>query len=354
MANRIAVVGGGVIGLSTAVRLAEAGLPVTLLTGQPAERTTSNVAAAYWAPYWIGDYDHHWAEATLRELQHLATIPGTGVTLEPAEEWLDDVGSCELDEELEQAYWWRHLPGLQWQRMAVDPPRKMNLPGRDEPILFTEKVGFETAVARMPDYLAFLKNRFMSMSASRFENRWVDSIAGLLENYENVVHCTGWQAVYMVPEERKGAQPMRLLAGHVARVPLIAGHPLVSLHRGPFRNTSLYIVPRRGSEQDMICGGTAIETEPPDNRDVQLEGDGEICRSIMERCRAFEPRLNNVDVYEDLLGLRPVRHAVRLEHDAANPRIIHNYGHGGAGLTLSWGSADRVLQMISNSNTSVS
>ena len=347
------MVGGGVIGLSTAVRLAEAGLPVTLLSGQPAERTTSNVAAAYWAPYWIGDYDHRWAEVTLRELQHLATIPGTGVTLEPAEEWLDELGSRELDEELEQAYWWRQLPGLRWKRMAVDPPRKMVLTNPEQAIVFIEKVAFETAVARMPDYLAYLKNRFMSMSSSRFEIRWVDSLEDLLKNYEIVVHCTGWQAIFTVPEERHGPQPMRLLAGHVSRVPLIAGHPLVSLHRGPFRNTSLYIVPRRGSEQDMICGGTAIETVPPDDRDVDLRGDAEICKKIMERCRGFEPRLNNIQVYEDLLGLRPVRHCVRLECDPGNPRIIHNYGHGGAGLTLSWGSADRVLELLTLDSKSV-
>lgn len=340
------MVGGGVIGLSTAVRLAEAGLPVTLLTGQSANQTTSNVAAAYWAPYWIGQYDHQWAETTLKELQDLAKVSGTGVTLEQAEEWLDEVGSRELDDELEQAYWWRHLPGLNWQRQPVDPPRRMLMPGREQPILFSEKVSFQTAVARMPDYLAYLKNRFMSMSASRFEICWVDSLEDLSSRFSRIVHCTGWQAIYTVPEEQNGSQPMRLLAGHVSRVPMIEGHPLVSLHRGPFRNTSLYIVPRNGSQRDMICGGTAIDTRPPENRDVVLTGDATICQAIMERCRAFEPRLSDLDIHENLLGLRPVRHAVRIEKDAANPQIIHNYGHGGAGLTLSWGSADRALALV--------
>ncbi|MEZ6091387.1 MAG: FAD-dependent oxidoreductase [Pirellulaceae bacterium] len=349
MSDRVAVVGGGVIGLSTAVRLAEAGLPVTLLTGQTAERTTSNVAAAYWAPYWIGHYDRRWAETTLRELQSLALVPGTGVTIEPAEEWLTDDGRRELDAELEQAYWWRHLPGLQWRRTPADPPREMILPGRTEPILFTEKVLFRTAVARMPDYLAYLKDRFLRSAASRFEVRWVDSLETLLHDFGTVVHCTGWQAIYTVPEERQGSRPMRLLAGHVSRVPLLEGHPLVSLHRGPFREMSLYIVPRRGSENDMICGGTAIDTTFPEDRDVQLRGDTEICQTIMERCRAFEPRLIDVEVRENLLGLRPVRHAVRIESDPAQPRIIHNYGHGGAGLTLSWGSADRVLELMRKS-----
>ncbi|MBS0188049.1 MAG: amino acid oxidase, partial [Planctomycetes bacterium] len=45
-------------------------------------------------------------------------------------------------------------------------------------------------------------------------------------------------------------------------------------------------------------------------------------------------------------GLRPYRPAVRLEADQANPRIIHNYGHGGAGYTLCRGCAQAVAAMI--------
>jgi D-amino-acid oxidase len=42
-----------------------------------------------------------------------------------------------------------------------------------------------------------------------------------------------------------------------------------------------------------------------------------------------------------------VRSRVRLEHERlGGGHLIHNYGHGGAGVTLSWGCAAEVLSLI--------
>jgi D-amino-acid oxidase len=43
------------------------------------------------------------------------------------------------------------------------------------------------------------------------------------------------------------------------------------------------------------------------------------------------------------VGLRPYRAEVRLERAG---RILHNYGHGGAGYTLSRGCAEEIAQLI--------
>jgi D-amino-acid oxidase len=45
-------------------------------------------------------------------------------------------------------------------------------------------------------------------------------------------------------------------------------------------------------------------------------------------------------------GLRPYRSEVRLERDASDPRIIHNYGHGGAGFTMCRGCAEDVVALL--------
>lgn len=47
------------------------------------------------------------------------------------------------------------------------------------------------------------------------------------------------------------------------------------------------------------------------------------------------------------VGLRPRRHGgVRLEVDHGwDTPVVHNYGHGGGGVTLAWGCADRVVDL---------
>jgi D-amino-acid oxidase len=48
-----------------------------------------------------------------------------------------------------------------------------------------------------------------------------------------------------------------------------------------------------------------------------------------------------------LVGLRPRRPAVRLELERRDGKaIIHNYGHGGAGISLSWGCAQEVVELV--------
>jgi D-amino-acid oxidase len=62
----------------------------------------------------------------------------------------------------------------------------------------------------------------------------------------------------------------------------------------------------------------------------------------VERCRAAVPSIRT-DVREVVRGIRPLRATVRLEREG---KVIHNYGHGGAGFTLSWGCATEVRRLL--------
>jgi len=63
--------------------------------------------------------------------------------------------------------------------------------------------------------------------------------------------------------------------------------------------------------------------------------------AIFERCRAAVRRIGG-EIRDVKHGIRPVRPQVRLEREG---RVIHNYGHGGSGFTLSWGCAFGVLRL---------
>ena len=95
--------------------------------------------------------------------------------------------------------------------------------------------------------------------------------------------------------------------------------------------TPAYVVPR---SRDVVLGGTAIEGE------WSRTPDPAVARSILQRAAEIEPRLAGARILRHKVGLRPARPAVRLERVGD---VVHCYGHGGCGVTVSWGCADDVV-----------
>ncbi len=91
----------------------------------------------------------------------------------------------------------------------------------------------------------------------------------------------------------------------------------------------------------VVLGGVAA----PDTGDLAV--DPVLIGQILERCVKIEPRLARARIIGHRVGLRPQRPQVRVERDPGAPgRLIHNYGHGGSGVTLSWGCAREVLRLV--------
>ncbi len=342
----IAVVGGGVIGLSVAYRLAEQNATITLFSPQPIDEITSSVAAAYWAPYWVGDYDRNLATQTLAELQRLASQNVDGVRAIGFEEWLTDNGSRELARDLETAYWWRELPGVDFAWEAMPEPKPFQWNGED--LAFVERVRFTSVVARMPDYLRWLEAKLGQFDHVTVVRQWIDSLSMIEGNYDDIVNCTGWGAKALVTND-PATDAMRLLAGHVVIIDAPEIDTAVSLHRSPFHDAPVYIVPRHGSRNDVLCGGTAIEiSEPLDARSpVTFQLDRQ-CDDVIDRTSRVLKSVQGSPELTRGVGIRPMRNSVRIEHDPFQSNLIHCYGHGGSGLTLSWGSADRVAQLLAS------
>jgi len=101
-----------------------------------------------------------------------------------------------------------------------------------------------------------------------------------------------------------------------------------------------YILPQG---DHVVLGGSVRG----DSRDASVNADE--AQEIIARCLRVEPRLTGASVLECRVGLRPVRSEVRLESTSAGDGtpVIHNYGHGGGGVTLSWGCAAEVRDLLS-------
>src|ERR1700678_2272371 len=80
-AVEIVVVGAGVVGLTTAISLAEAGLSTRVVAAEPPSRVTSAAAGAIWGPVRCGPEDRcrAWARTGLEVLGALAGEPSAGV-----------------------------------------------------------------------------------------------------------------------------------------------------------------------------------------------------------------------------------------------------------------------------------
>lgn len=114
-------------------------------------------------------------------------------------------------------------------------------------------------------------------------------------------------------------------------------------------NEIVFLVPR--NDNILVLGGI---TEPHE-WDLDLTLDSPIIKRMRARCESFLPALKNARVdpkYPLAQGLRPFRgRNVRVERElrmqGGKPsRIVHSYGHGGAGWSLSFGCAADVLKLV--------
>ncbi|MFC9691765.1 FAD-dependent oxidoreductase [Kribbella sp. NPDC056951] len=71
-----------------------------------------------------------------------------------------------------------------------------------------------------------------------------------------------------------------------------------------------------------------------------------VATAIVDRCVKLEPRLAETTILEHRVGLRPTAR-LEVERSATGTLIIHNCGHSGAGVSLSWGCAQEVAGLVS-------
>ncbi len=293
------VVGAGVVGLTCAVRLAELGHRVDVLARDLPLETTSVVAAALWYPYKAFPQDRvtAWAATSYAAFVDLADREGTGVQLL--------AGTEVLTRPTPDPWWSEAVPDL----THVRPP-----------VGYEDAWSFTAPVVDMPTYLTWLRGRLIELGGTLTRM----SLPALPRTEDVVVNCAG-----LGSRRLAGDDTLTPVRGQVA---LVAG---VELDRwwldaaGP-----TYVVPRA---RHVVVGGT------DESGDWSRTVSPDTATAILERATRLVPELAGGRVVGHRVGLRPVRPAVRLEVEGGT---VHCYGHGGAGVTLSWGCADEVVELI--------
>ncbi|MGA8246069.1 MAG: FAD-dependent oxidoreductase [Nocardioides sp.] len=297
MPERVLVVGAGVIGLSCAVRLLGAGHRVDVLARDLPLETTSSVAAAIWYPYLALPRDRvvAWGRATYDECVRLAGVEGSGVVMRRGTEL--------LRERTPDPWWVEAVPAL--ERVAPRAP-------------YHDAWSFVTPVIEMPVYLAWLAGRVRDGGGTITRMAMARLPEGPL-----VVNCSGLGSRGLAQDTT--TTPVR---GQVVVVEQIGLREWWLADQGP-----TYVVPRSA---DIVLGGT------DDAGEWDRRPSPEVAEDIVRRATDLVPELAPARVLRHQVGLRPARPAVRLERVGD---VIHCYGHGGAGVTLSWGCADEVASL---------
>jgi D-amino-acid oxidase len=353
----VLVIGAGVVGLTTAVCLAESGLRVGIRTAAPPGASTSAAAGAIWGPVMTGPArrTREWARTSLDVLRELEDDPATGI---------------------------RSLTGREVSRFPADPPDWIDLLDdmrlcrmSELPPGFVSGWRYTAPLVNMPVYLEYLRARF-GRAGGRIDVNPVTSLAEVTEGCHGadaqgatkgpaegegsagsgepagvggaagdrgtsetgempsvVINCSGVAARELVPDP--AVAPVR---GQV----VVITNPGIEefyIDHTPAPLDVVYMFPHRDT---VVLGGTVA----PDDWDTTPRP--EVAERILRDCAAVDPRVLGATVLGHRVGLRPTRPEVRLESEPLEGgRVLwHNYGHGGGGVTLSWGCALEITAAV--------
>ncbi len=351
---RVLVIGAGVNGLTTALCLRQKGLQVIVVAERFAPKIVSVVAGALWEwpPAVCGfhqdrrslDRSKQWCMVSYEKFFALAENMQTGVFVRPV------------------TFYFRYEVQANPQARRKMEEIQSHLKGfRHDPALIIEhqvnpNIGLQDAyrhLAPMVDtdtYMSWLLDQVREAGCMILTQR-IDGDLREQERYlkqqfhvDAIVNCSGLGARQLAQDD------MYPLRGALIRVkndgssmPRITEAHTVPHETGDEQDL-IFIVPR--GKDMLLLGGL---TEPNEwSLDLTLENYPPI-RDMLQRCVEFLPILKqaHIDPEEPVrVGLRPLRPGnVRLEREKGT-HIVHNYGHGGSGVTFSWGCALEIVEHI--------
>src|SRR5437016_2684574 len=310
MAKSVAIVGAGVSGLTCGGVFAERGFRTAIFAEQVGQQTTSGAAAALWFPYDAQPAAKviPWALTTYKVLVDLTKDPGSGVSMIELRQY------CRTGE-------------IQIPDWAA--PFVISIEVEKSLTVFSS--GFALMVPLMDTtiYLDYLVNRFQKAGGSINESVHFEKLEDVDPKFDLLINCAGIGARELVHDV--DLEPHRGQVAIVSKIDKM--NCAIVCDDAPL----MYAIPRTN---DCVFGGT---NEISDD----LGADPVTTSAIVTECsRVLE--IESPRVLCERVGLRPFRKSgVRLERGKLRDSraVVHNYGHGGSGFTLSWGCAREVVDL---------
>ena len=310
MTERVAIIGGGVSGLTCGVVFAENGYRTAIFAKEVGQQTTSGAAAAVWFPYDAEPLKKIIPRAlqTFDLLADLARVPGSGVSM-------IELRQFSRTKEIQIPHWAIPL-GASVVATGLWP-------------VFKSGFSLRVPLTDTTIYLDYLANRFQKAGGSITTNTLFEKLEEVDRTFDVVINCAGIGARDLVRDADLEAH-----RGQVAIVPNLENLSCAIVCDGA---PLMYAIPRTN---DCVFGGT-------NDLSSDLAADPATTNQIVAECSRVL-RIEKPNVVAERVGLRPFRKSgVRLERDQLRDgrAVIHNYGHGGSGFTLSWGCACEVLDL---------
>lgn len=312
MSKKTTIIGCGVSGLTIGILLLEKGHEVEIVTKELPKDTTSAKAAAVWFPYEAEPKDKvsRWSKESYEKFLALCDETESGVSMIPM---------TVIIQKEEDAWWVDALPDGQWRRTTEE----------ELPSPYSLGYLINVPLAETHIYLDYLVNKFKKLGGTII----VQEVKNLdqFSTYELVINCTGLGSRELVDDKE-----MIPIHGQIVKAVPKKDIQCITAEftYGEKQDQLAYVFPRTDC---IVLGGTCVKGLE------SLEPNSEYTHGIIERCRELEPNLGDVEIQSVTVGLRPGRSSIRIERDG---NIIHNYGHGGAGFTVSWGCAMEVIKLI--------
>eukprot|EP01080_Neovahlkampfia_damariscottae_P004811 gene4811-8397_t len=327
----ILIIGSGVIGLSTGVKLLENGYHNVTIVTKSLSKSCSQVAGALFEPAFctIDNEIQRMVDISFDEFELLRKkFPSneTGIILRK--------GYSLTKNFLEIPIWMTNKFQPKYINQSND---KNDILKKSLHNLYDYGIEFTSPCIDSPIFLEFLLKRFLNLNGKLL----IKELKPLkeetfLKKFDLIVNCCGSGAVDLCPNDKE----MTPKKGHV----LIMKSNINEFHCQEDFDIDdpeiiPYVIPRLNNT--IIVGGMSkYSLNLEINKDDQE-------RIIKKAASNLFPEIQNGQIISSAVGLRPVRSKVRLELEIINDsKVIHNYGHGGAGVTLSLGSAQMILEKI--------